>query len=190
MMYTYMQGNGRISNGPPQKSLSLSLPPSLPPFPPSKQPEGQAPILGHTFDGSHTFLYPHLHFAIGYNRDQIVSVNVTTLYQRKIDILSPEVKEVEFSYSVDWIEEPESAWADRMLRYADSRFIPNTFEVRVICCGDEMEKGRKRGEGKGARCSHCWCDSGPFFFFLSLSWWTGRTEGGWRSCTAYPSVCS
>ena len=124
----YVQGNIRISNAFKKLPLSPSLPPS-------QQPEGQAPILGHTFEGSHTFLYPHLHFAIGYNHDQIVSVNVTTLYQRKVDILSPEVKEVEFSYSVDWIEEPESTWADRMLRYADSRFIPSTFEVCVCETG-------------------------------------------------------
>ena len=37
---------------------------------------------------------------------------------------------MEFSYSVDWIEEPQLAWQDRMLRYVDSRFIPSTFEVR------------------------------------------------------------
>lgn len=36
---------------------------------------------------------------------------------------------MEFSYSVDWIEEPQLAWQDRMLRYVDSRFIPSTFEV-------------------------------------------------------------
>lgn len=30
------------------------------------EPEGQAPILGHTFEGSHTYLYPHLHFSIGW----------------------------------------------------------------------------------------------------------------------------
>ncbi|TFJ86270.1 hypothetical protein NSK_002478 [Nannochloropsis salina CCMP1776] len=96
------------------------------------EPEGQAPILGHTFEGSHTFLYPHLHFSIGYNKDQIVSVNVTTLNQRKVEILDPNLKEVEFSYSVDWIEEPQLAWADRMLRYADSRFIPSTFEIHWL----------------------------------------------------------
>lgn len=72
-----------------------------------------------------------MHFSIGYNKNQIVSVNVTTLNQRKVEILDPNLKEVEFSYSVDWIEEPQLAWADRMLRYADSRFIPSTFEVRV-----------------------------------------------------------
>lgn len=64
----------------------------------STQPEGQAPLLGHTFEGSHTYLYPHLHFSIGYNEDQVVSVNVTTLYQRKIDILAPEVTEVSSLY--------------------------------------------------------------------------------------------
>jgi len=56
------------------------------------------PLLGHTFEGSHTYLYPHLHFSIGYYGDQIVSVNVTTLYQRKIDILDPNIKEVGTGY--------------------------------------------------------------------------------------------
>ncbi|EWM25418.1 Nonaspanin (TM9SF) [Nannochloropsis gaditana] len=65
-------------------------------------------------------------------RYQIVSVNVTTLNQRKVEILDPNLKEVEFSYSVDWIEEPQLAWADRMLRYADSRFIPSTFEIHWL----------------------------------------------------------
>jgi hypothetical protein len=46
-----------------------------------------------------------------YNNDQIVSVNVTTLYQRKVDILSPDVKEVRYAsktankrifFSNDW----------------------------------------------------------------------------------------
>lgn len=39
---------------------------------------------------------------------------------------------MEFSYSVDWIEEPQLAWQDRMLRYVDSRFIPSTFEVESV----------------------------------------------------------
>jgi hypothetical protein len=36
---------------------------------------------------------------------------------------------VEFSYSVEWVEEATSKYEDRMLRYVDSRFIPSTFEV-------------------------------------------------------------
>lgn len=89
-------------------------------------------MLGHSFEGHHAYLYPHLHFSIGYHKDQIVSVNVTTLYQRKIDILAPDVKEVEFSYSVDWVDEPALKWEDRMLRYVDSRFIPSTFEIHWL----------------------------------------------------------
>ena len=66
-----------------------------------------------------------------------------------MDILSPDVKEVEFSYSVDWIEEPQSKWADRMLRYVDSRFIPSTFEVRVGGMGGR-EEGWEGREGEAA----------------------------------------
>jgi hypothetical protein len=34
-------------------------------------------ILGEV-EGSQTFLFPHLHFFLGYNKDQIVSAKVTT----------------------------------------------------------------------------------------------------------------
>lgn len=40
--------------------------------------------------------------------------------------------QVEFSYSVEWIEEPQLKWEERMLRYVDSRFIPSTFEIHWL----------------------------------------------------------
>lgn len=32
------------------------------------------------------YLYPHLHFSIGFNNDQIVTANVTTDARRRVDI--------------------------------------------------------------------------------------------------------
>jgi hypothetical protein len=48
--------------------------------------EGEDLLLGH-LESARRYLYPHLHFSIGYNtHDQIVSVNVSTNPQRKVDI--------------------------------------------------------------------------------------------------------
>lgn len=43
-------------------------------------------LLGKSIQGARVYLYPHLHFSIGFNNDQIVSVNVTTDPKRRVDI--------------------------------------------------------------------------------------------------------
>ena len=43
-------------------------------------------LLGKAIQGARVYLYPHLHFIIGFNNDQIVSANVTTDVKRRIDI--------------------------------------------------------------------------------------------------------
>ena len=45
--------------------------------------EGEDLLLGH-LEHARRYLYPHLHFSLGYNVDQIVSVNVSTHPQRKV----------------------------------------------------------------------------------------------------------
>jgi len=51
---------------------------------------------------------------------------------RRVDITNTEVpKTVKFSYSVLW-EEEALAWKDRLSRYADSRFVPSTFEIHWL----------------------------------------------------------
>ena len=52
--------------------------------------EGEDLLLGH-LETARRYLYPHLHFSIGYNVDQIVSVNVSTNPQRKVSHLSAEI---------------------------------------------------------------------------------------------------
>jgi len=82
---------------------------------------------------AYRYLYPHLHFSIGYNVDQVVSVNVSTNPQRKLDITDDEVDiDVSFSYSVEWVNKPDLKWTERMSRYHDSRFLPGSFEIHWL----------------------------------------------------------
>jgi len=94
--------------------------------------EGEDVLLGHLETGRR-YLYPHLHFSIGYNEDQVVSVNVSTNPQRKVDITEEfDGTEVAFSYSVEWSARPDLDWEARMTRYHDSRFLPGTFEIHWL----------------------------------------------------------
>jgi hypothetical protein len=43
-------------------------------------------LLGKSIQGARVYLYPHLHFSLGFNNDQVVSANVTTDPKRRVDI--------------------------------------------------------------------------------------------------------
>lgn len=90
-------------------------------------------LLGKSIQGARVYLYPHLHFSIGFNNDQIVSANVTTDEKRRVDITDiTSGQEVVFSYTVEWVHTPEIKFEDRMKRYADSTFLPTTFEIHWL----------------------------------------------------------
>jgi len=90
-------------------------------------------LLGKSIQGARVYLYPHLHFSIGFNNDQIVTANVTTDAKRRVDITDITTgQEVVFSYTVEWIHTPEMVYDDRMKRYADSTFLPTTFEIHWL----------------------------------------------------------
>lgn len=90
-------------------------------------------LLGQSIQGSRVYLYPHLHFSIGYNGQHIVSANVTTDTKRRVDITDDSIgQEVVFSYSVEWVNTPNVKHSDRMKRYADSTFLPSTFEIHWL----------------------------------------------------------
>jgi hypothetical protein len=94
--------------------------------------EGEDVLLGH-LETIRRYIYPHLHFSIGYNEDQVVSVNVSTNPQRKVDITEEfDGTEVAFSYSVEWVARSDLQWGARMSRYHDSRFLPGTFEIHWL----------------------------------------------------------
>src|SRR3546814_1705346 len=95
--------------------------------------EGDELFLTRSFRKSQVFLYTHTHFSIGFNGDQIVSVNVTTDPTKKVDITDTSAEmEVIFSYSVQWVHEPNLLFADRLSRYVDSSFLPSTFELHWL----------------------------------------------------------
>mmetsp|Transcript_6274 Transcript_6274/g.9514 ORF Transcript_6274/g.9514 Transcript_6274/m.9514 type:complete len:602 (-) Transcript_6274:315-2120(-) len=94
--------------------------------------EGEELLLGN-LEASRRYLYPHLHFSLGYNNDQVVSVNVSTNPQRKVDITDElEGTEVSFSYSVEWVPEPNLPYEHRISRYVDNRFLPSSFEIHWL----------------------------------------------------------
>ena len=65
---------------------------------------------------------------------------VLTLYlalsfqmDRRVDVTNVEVpKTVTFSYSVEFFEETDLKWKDRLTRYADSQFVPSSFEIHWL----------------------------------------------------------
>ncbi len=62
-----------------------------------------------------------------------MSANVTTDAKRRVDITDMTTgQEVVFSYTVDWIHMPELKYSHRMKRYADSTFLPTTFEIHWL----------------------------------------------------------
>lgn len=90
-------------------------------------------LLGKSIQGARVYLYPHLHFSFGWNNDQIVAINVTTDPKRRIDITDAVTgQEIIFSYSVEWTHQPWITFENRMKRYEDSAFLPNTFEIHWL----------------------------------------------------------
>jgi len=88
-------------------------------------------ILNEVDGAGKIFLFPHLHFSLGYNEGRIVSAKVTTDIDRRVDISEKTGIEVQFSYSVEWVED-DLEWKYRMSRYADSRFLPSSFEIHWL----------------------------------------------------------
>lgn len=48
-------------------------------------------LLGKSIQGARVYLYPHLHFSIGFNNDQVVTANVTMDTSRRVDITDTSV---------------------------------------------------------------------------------------------------
>ena len=90
-------------------------------------------LLGKSIQGARVYLYPHLHFSFGFNKDQIVSANVTTDPKRRIDITDVSVgREIVFSYSTEWVHMEDIKYDERMNRYAESTFLPSSFEIHWL----------------------------------------------------------
>jgi len=94
-------------------------------------------VMGQVREDGTVYLFPHLHFDIGYDGDnRIVSVQVSTQAERRVDISLVEngKKEltVPFSYSVTWTKEPELTWKRRHSRYVSNEFVPKGFEIHWL----------------------------------------------------------
>mmetsp|Transcript_26490 Transcript_26490/g.82733 ORF Transcript_26490/g.82733 Transcript_26490/m.82733 type:complete len:600 (+) Transcript_26490:2207-4006(+) len=97
--------------------------------------QGNEVLVGH-IEGSRVLIFPHVHFTFGKNGNQIVSATLSTNPERAIEIpKDPEAsgpQDIIFSYSVEWVEESNLKYEDRMSRYHDSTFLPTTFEIHWL----------------------------------------------------------
>ena len=84
-------------------------------------------------EGSRTYLFPHLHFKLGVHNDNIVSASIYTQSHRRVDITdATQPTQVQFSYSVEWVNEVKLRHANRMSRYVDSAFLPSSLEIHWL----------------------------------------------------------
>jgi len=77
------------------------------------------------------YLFTHLDFSIAYNGERVIEVNVSADPLQRVDLAQGGARDVEFSYSVHW-QQTHVAFADRMGRYAQSSFLPQSFEIHWL----------------------------------------------------------
>jgi len=77
------------------------------------------------------YLFTHLDFSIAYNNDRVIEVNVSADPLQRIDLAAGGARDVEFSYSVRWMA-TDVPFAERMSRYAQSSFLPQSFEIHWL----------------------------------------------------------
>ena len=89
-------------------------------------------IVGEAAGTEKILLFPHLHFVIGTNKDNIVSANVNTDISQTVDITdTSKPKTIQFSYSVEFIDE-KIEWKQRMKIYSHSSFAPYVTEIHWL----------------------------------------------------------
>ena len=79
-----------------------------------------------------TYLFPHLLFTFGMNKDRIVSATVRTDSSQKVDITNVDKPlTVKYTYSVEFKNDPLE-WKKRMTRYTNSMFAPQSSEIHWL----------------------------------------------------------
>lgn len=82
-------------------------------------------------NASRYYLFTHLDFSIAYNGPNVIEVNVSADPLQRVDLAQSSQRDIEFSYSVRW-QSSDVALADRMNRYAQSSFLPQSFEIHWL----------------------------------------------------------
>mmetsp|Transcript_15995 Transcript_15995/g.25064 ORF Transcript_15995/g.25064 Transcript_15995/m.25064 type:complete len:455 (+) Transcript_15995:542-1906(+) len=77
------------------------------------------------------FIYTHLVFSIAYNGDRIISVNLTSPAERRLDITEIKEYQADFTYQVTW-HKTSVKYEDRVERYHKAEFLPATFEIHWL----------------------------------------------------------
>jgi len=77
------------------------------------------------------YIFPHIHFTVKYNGDQIIEWNATSDRNSRKDITALEPTEVDFTYSVKWLPTTAS-YKTRMDKYRNGKLLPATFEIHWL----------------------------------------------------------
>lgn len=87
-------------------------------------------LLGEIMEDGKVYLFTHLHFELGYNDGRIVSADLTTQDDTKLDITdSSKSVSVTFTYSAQWFSS-DIEWKHRFNKY--SKFLPESFEIHWL----------------------------------------------------------
>ncbi|KAL3525059.1 hypothetical protein ACH5RR_013431 [Cinchona calisaya] len=74
------------------------------------------------------YLFKHLHFEISYNKDRVVEINARTDSNALVDITEDKGVDVDFMYSVKWIE-TNIPFEKRMEKYSQTSSLPHHLEI-------------------------------------------------------------
>jgi len=88
---------------------------------------------GHVHNDTHYYLFTHLQFSIAYNalENTVISVNLTTDPQQRIELAYGKNIGVEFSYSVHWVE-TDVVSADRIYVHSRSAIGEQSIEIHWL----------------------------------------------------------
>ena len=75
-----------------------------------------------------TYLYTHIHFAITYNEDRVIGVNISTDPVSPLDISQDVPLDMRFTYSVKW-EPTDTPFEHRLEKYSRESVLPHNLEV-------------------------------------------------------------
>lgn len=79
-----------------------------------------------------TYLFPHLQFTFGVNKNKIVSAEVRTDASKKVDITDiTKPQKVTFTYSVEF-KQDDTPWKKRMTKYTNDMFSPQSSEIHWL----------------------------------------------------------
>lgn len=85
----------------------------------------------HSHNESHIYLFTHLDFSFSYNGPHVISCNLTTDPEQRVELIPGKAQEVEFSFGIHW-HQTNVAFDDRMQQHAKSLIQDQPIEIHWL----------------------------------------------------------